>query len=70
MDIKIDEDFCSPADYTIMVRNIPTGLNVNYKDALEDVFTYHAVPNKKLNPVSITLIYNLDYISNLWDLLD
>lgn len=42
MDNDIDSDLCSPADYTIMIRNIPKGLNIDYEQELMNMFTYHA----------------------------
>lgn len=34
MDIEIDSENTTPSDYTIMVTNIPTGIETNYKKHL------------------------------------
>ena len=34
----IDDALCTPADYTIMVKNIPKNLPVDYKFELKRVF--------------------------------
>ena len=38
IDNVIDRDLCTPADYTIMVKNIPKNLNVDYKYELTKIF--------------------------------
>ena len=56
IDDKIDAQLTSPADYTIMVRNIPKRLKIDYEQELKKLFAYHAVPDTVLHPTSVTLI--------------
>ena len=32
----------SPSDYTVVVRNIPIGINANYEEELKRAFSAHA----------------------------
>ena len=65
MDADIDSEFCSPADFTIMVRNIPKNLKINYEEELIKLFTHHSVPGKIIKPTSVSLIYQIDSIDYL-----
>jgi hypothetical protein len=38
LDIEIDESQLTPSDYTICVKNIPTGLDIDYKRELTTLF--------------------------------
>lgn len=44
IDIEIDAKVCSPSDYTVCVKNIPTGLDVDYAKELRTIFTDLAAP--------------------------
>jgi hypothetical protein len=37
------------ADYTLMVKNIPRGLHVDYKEELKKIFTTVAVQDSEKN---------------------
>lgn len=45
LDAEIDDSQTSPADYTVIVKNIPKNLETNYKRDLTHIFTYNAVPD-------------------------
>lgn len=43
-DSVIDQEQQTPSDYTILVKNIPKGLDTTYEKELLHVFRYNAVP--------------------------
>jgi hypothetical protein len=47
------------------VKNIPIGLNRNYKDELKNIFTQYAVPGKLLVVTKVVLVYNIEEIIEL-----
>ncbi|KAL4466070.1 hypothetical protein ABPG74_004307 [Tetrahymena malaccensis] len=60
IDMEIDASLSTPQDYTIMVKNIPIGLqNIDYKKELTTIFNLHSVPGKILEVASINLIYDI-----------
>ena len=46
MDTKIDFSISTPADYSVMVKNIPRNLNVDYKKELYEIFSNFKIPEK------------------------
>lgn len=52
----------TPSDFSIMVNNIPYGLE-NPEETLRDLFTNNAVPtNEKIEIAKIVLVYNIKEI--------
>lgn len=52
----------SPADYTILVKNLPLHFepkNGDIDEDLKDFFTNNIVANKKLNVVSVNICYDI-----------
>ena len=45
-----------------MIMNIPTDLNIDYEQELKRLFANHSVPNTKINPKEISLVYNIEYL--------
>ncbi|KAL4485796.1 hypothetical protein ABPG72_012336 [Tetrahymena utriculariae] len=65
IDMEIDASLSTPQDYTIMVKNIPIGLqNIDYKKELTTIFNLHSVPGKILEVASINLIYDISDLIN------
>lgn len=62
---KIDQDNLTPSDYTIIVKNIPLKLNIDYAKELHHIFTNNAAEGKKLNIAKIVLVYDIDYLIEL-----
>ncbi len=60
----------TPADYTIIVKNIPRELKIDYEKELEHIFTHNAVQDKIINVTKIVLVYDIDYLIELEDRLD
>lgn len=46
MDKKIDFSISTPADYSVIVKNIPRNLNVDYKNELYEIFSNFKIPEK------------------------
>lgn len=70
IDRDIDDALCTPSDFTIIVKNIPKGLNCDYEKELRDIFTHKAVRDDKGRPVvmnvkKINLVYNIDHVIHL-----
>jgi hypothetical protein len=65
IDIAIDESQLTPADYTICVKNIPIGLDIDYKVTLTNIFSHYAVPGRELEITKIVLVYDIDEIIEL-----
>ena len=66
MDKKIDFSISTPADYSVIVKNIPRNLNVDYKnelyalqnafkDKFKDLFHGH-FPNKNINAIVYSIL--------------
>ena len=70
IDNSVDESMQTPADYTILVKNIPTELNLDYITELNRKFTHQAVPPDKLSKAgikqleitNIVLVYKIEEI--------
>ena len=60
----------TPADYTIIVKNIPRELKIDYEKELEHIFTHNAVHNATITVAKIVLVYDIDYLLELEDKLD
>lgn len=62
----------TPADYTICVKNIPTGLSVDYKTELKNLFENYAVldSTKKIIVRKVVLVYDIEEIIELEKKLD
>lgn len=58
-------DNLTPSDFTIIVKNIPLGLNTDYHKELQHIFTYNAVDNEEIKVAKIVLVYNIDYLIEL-----
>jgi len=58
MNIEIDEDFITPSDYAIMVKNVPKGLDVNYQYELTKIFNGEAVPDTHIVVTNVDLVYD------------
>jgi len=52
----------TPADYTICVKNLPIGLNVDYKWEIKNLFENYAVldSSKKIIVRKVVLVYNIE----------
>jgi hypothetical protein len=48
-----------------MVKNIPKGLEADYKKELDFVFRHTAVPGRELQVRKIVLVYDIDYLIEL-----
>lgn len=59
---EIDEKQNSPADYTIIVRNIPNNRNSDYVESLTNFFTNDIDPVKKFRVTKVNLLWELDEI--------
>jgi hypothetical protein len=58
-------DHLTPSDFTIIVKNIPLGLEVNYHRELLHIFTYNAVEKQETKVSKIVLVYDIDYLIEL-----
>lgn len=66
IDAEVDESILSPADYTLMVQNIPTMINTNYEEELREFFTNRALPKgSELVVKKISLVYDIDEIEEI-----
>ncbi|CAD8147563.1 unnamed protein product [Paramecium octaurelia] len=72
IDTTIDEEQLTPADYTICVKNIPTGLSVDYKAELTNLFQKYAVldSTKEIIVRKVVLVYDIEEIIELEKKLD
>ena len=53
-----------------MIRNVPTHLEIDYEQELKRLFANHSglnykVPNKKIEPKEIALVYNVEYLQDM-----
>ena len=55
INIIVDEKNTTPADYSIMVTNIPIKENYNYRAELKKIFEYQGIPNEKCEVTAINL---------------
>lgn len=55
---KIDETSVTPSDYTLIVKNIPTGLDINYKETLKTLFE-NEEKHKGVLVKKILLVYDI-----------
>lgn len=69
-DSDIDQSQQTPTDYTILVKNIPKGLDTDYELELYHLFRYNAVPGQELKISKIVLVYDIDYLLELEDKLE
>lgn len=67
---KIDEQQNSVADYSIMVKNIPTNINSDYVKALTEFFSNNIDPVKKYNVTKVNLLWELDEIEEFKEKID
>ncbi|KRX04111.1 hypothetical protein PPERSA_08326 [Pseudocohnilembus persalinus] len=70
LDRDIDDVQCTPSDFTIIVKNIPKGLDCDYEKELKHIFTHNVVRNEKGAEVQMTvkkvnLVYQIDHIIEL-----
>lgn len=72
LDIEIDESQITPSDFTIIVKNIPTGLTVDYKHELTLLFQNYAVLDSEAEVVvsKVVLVYNIEQLIGLEKELD
>ncbi|CAD8069040.1 unnamed protein product [Paramecium sonneborni] len=72
IDTTIDEEQLTPADYTICVKNIPTGLSVDYKYELKNLFENYSVldSTKTIIVRKVVLVYDIEEIIELEKQLD
>lgn len=68
----MDAENITPADYTICVKNIPKGLDVDYKWELTNIFQNYAVLDSELELVirKVVLVYDIEEIVELEEELD
>ena len=57
VDNEIDEFLITPADYTVIVKNIPRGLNINYEKEVKQKFEQSEVDGKKLEVEKVVLVF-------------
>jgi hypothetical protein len=52
----------TPADFTIHVRNIPLGLNLDYKEQLKEIFEQYAVleSDQQITVKKVVLVYDIE----------
>ena len=62
---EIDEKQNSPADYTVIVKNIPTNRDSDYNKTLTDFFENHVDPEKKYSVKKVNLLWELDEIEEI-----
>ena len=62
LDEEIDGENCTPKDFSIMIRNVPTHLDIDYEQELKKLFANHSVPNKKIDVKEVALVYNIEYL--------
>lgn len=45
-----------------MVKNVPRGLDVNYKSELQKIFTFYACPesDQKIEVTKVVLVYDIE----------
>jgi len=66
IDAEVDESILSPADYTLMVQNIPTMINTNYEEELREFFKTQCLPGgKEVVVKKVNLVYDIDEIEEL-----
>ncbi|CAD8055184.1 unnamed protein product [Paramecium primaurelia] len=72
IDTTIDEEQLTPADYTICVKNIPTGLSVDYKYELKNLFENYSIldSTKQIIVRKVVLVYDIEEIIELEKKLD
>jgi hypothetical protein len=72
LDIEIDESQITPSDYTICVKNIPKGLQVDYKHELTSIFQNYAVLDSEIEIVvsKVVLVYDIEEVIELEKELD
>jgi len=81
MDTKIDFSISTPADYSVMVKNIPRNLNVDYKKELYEIFSNFKIPEKiilekpspnlkKICVEKIVLIYDIEKLEEIEKKID
>jgi hypothetical protein len=59
----------TPADYTVLIKNLPRGLDADYKKEIEDIMKFKAT-SKELNIKKVVLVYDIEYIEELEIKLD
>lgn len=65
LDSQIDEKYQTPADFTIIVKNIPKDLKVDYKKELKNIFERPDPKNpniKEIEVSKVTLVYDIEEI--------
>ena len=65
IDAEVDESILSPADYTLMVQNIPTMRDQNYEEELKEFFRTTAIPGREVFVKKISLVYDIDEIEEI-----
>lgn len=65
IDVDCDSNNTTPADYTMIVKNIPLKQNANYDKELEYIFTNCSVPGKVLNVKKIVLVFDSSYVHRM-----
>ena len=65
IDADVDESILSPADYTLMVQNIPTMRDENYEEELKEFFRTKALPGREVVVKKVSLVYDIEEIEEL-----
>lgn len=65
LNAEIDISQQTPQDYSIIVRNIPKGLKINYEKELIQLFTHSSVPGHTIQVRKINLIYDIEEIEEI-----
>ncbi|EGR32359.1 protein kinase domain protein [Ichthyophthirius multifiliis] len=69
MDCIVDENNITPADYSVLVQNIPKDMP-NIKDTLKRLFTYQSNPKQDIRVSKIVLIYDIKEIIEIEEEID
>lgn len=57
LEVDIDKSYISAGDYTCLVKNIPTGLKINYKEELKRRFETEAVKDERIIVTKVICVH-------------
>jgi hypothetical protein len=65
MDRSIDDSYVTPKDYTICIKNIPLGLDLDYHEHIKNILENYSIadPDKVKVPIlvkKIVLVYDIE----------
>lgn len=62
---EIDVSQQTPQDYSIIVKNVPKGLSINYEKELISLFTHSSVPGHTIQVRKINIVYDIEEIEEI-----